>query len=1168
MIDAWMFFGVALAYLVFLFIVAYLGDQGKIFPKKKNGRPVVYALSIAVYCTSWTFFGSVGYASVTGYNFLPVYIGAILMIAFGQPIINHVIKLSKSQNINSIADFIAARYGKNQTLAAIITVIAVAGTLPYIALQLKAVSESVTTVLGTASASGNDIAFLCAVFMALFSILFGTRQIATTEHQDGLILAIAAESIVKLVAFLVVGAFITFYMFDGPSELFAKAAENKEVAKIFDNSFNISTWITMILLSFCAIILLPRQFHVLVVENNSRSEVRAAAWIFPLYLILINLFVIPIAIAGLLTFQGQDVNADMFVLSLPMKAEADWVTLLAFLGGLSSATAMVIMATIALSIMISNDLIVPLMLRQDDPHRVDREDLSVLLLNIRRAAIFGIFILSYLFYRMVEEEVPLASIGLLAFSAIAQFAPAFFGGMLWRRATSRGAIAGILFGFVAWFYTLLIPAFEKSSWVSKSLLEAGPWGIDFLRPAHMFNLELEWLPHGVLISLAINIIAYVTFSYLRKPTTIERLQAGAFVGDYTSLTNSQIMRLSRSSVTVDELLVTASRYLGEARAERSFREYAEKRDLKLIPHAEADIALMRFTEHLLASAIGAASSRLVLSHLLKSGNMNGSAAIRLLDEATEAIQYNRDFLQSALDQVSHGISVFDKNLRLICWNRQFRELLGLPPEMGRVGIRLDEIIRHNAERGAYGDGFVEDIVKDRINKMAVQHAAYQEEIRDTGLILQLRTNTMPQGGIVTTYADVTERIRAVEELGQAKQTLEKRVSERTAELTKVNQELAQAKSKADNANRDKTRFLAAASHDLLQPLNAARLYSSALTEKETAPEIKDLIENVDASLGAVEEILSALLDISRLDSGVMKPEIKPFPIKKLLEQLRVEFTPLAREKNLELKFHMIDANIRSDRKLVRRMLQNLISNAIKYTEAGAILVGVRERGDDIRVEVYDTGPGIPVAQQSIIFKEFERLDSNAAKARGIGLGLSIVQRIAIILKHKIEVKSSLDRGSRFSLTLPTADTVVGFEPKYQPGHVFRAQKISGTNILCIDNEPDILSGMDTLLSGWGCNVRTARSSVQAVEKALEGDIPPDIILADFHLDDEVGLDAIAAVNEALGRKIPAIIITADHSASVAEMVHKQGVKILRKPLRPAQLRALMAQSIIRGQAAE
>ncbi len=1171
MIDNWVVFGAAFLYILFLFLVAYIGDKKSIISQGK-GRPIVYALSLAVYCTSWTFFGSVGLSASTGYDFIPVYIGAILMVVFGQPLLQHIIKLSKTQNITSIADFIAARYGKNQTLAAIITVIAVIGTLPYIALQLQAVSDSVSTLLGPAANQelteerARNIAFFVAMLMALFSILFGTRQIGATEHQQGLITAIAAESIIKLCAFLIVGIYVTFFMFNGPFALFEQGIQNQKIRELFTKSFDGNTWFTITFLSMVAIILLPRQFHVAVVENNSKTELRTAGWLFPLYLIIINIFVIPITIAGLLTFPEGTVKPDMFVLALPMHADEHWITLISFIGGLSAATAMVIMASIALSIMVSNDLIVPFLLHRGKPDYRDREDLSILLLNIRRAAIFLIFILSYLFYRMLSGSFPLASIGLLAFAAIAQFSPAFFGGLFWKRATSRGAIAGTTAGFFVWAYTLLLPALEPSGLIPNSLLTDGPFGLEILRPQILFYLKFDWLTHGVVLSLTTNILAYIVFSLIRAPRTIERLQASTFIGETSTLTNSPLMRFSRSNVTISELQSTAACYLGEERAKRSFAEYAQNRNQNLLPNAEADIALMRYTEYLLASAIGAASSRLVLSLLLRKENMSGKAAIRLLDDATEAIQYNRDFLQSALDQVSQGISVFDKNLRLICWNRQFRNLLDLPPELGRVGVSLDEIIRFNATKGSLGDGFVEDIVKDRIQKLAINQETFQERINDGERTLLLRTNTMPQGGIVTTYADITTRVEAVEALAQSNETLERRVEERTAELTKVNHELETAKSKADEANRDKTRFLASASHDLLQPLNAARLYSSALLEKSKDNEINNLIQNLDASLGSVEEILSALLDISRLDSGVMKPEFKTFPIKPVLEQLQVEFTPLADEKDLGIKFINSNLHIKSDRKLLRRVLQNLISNAIKYTKEGNVLVGCRRCKKELKIEIHDTGPGIPAHQFSNIFKEFNRLDSTAKDTRGLGLGLSVVQRITNILNHNIDIKSSLDKGSIFSITLPISKAVEQTQTKSNSGDIFRAQNISGINVLCIDNEIKILEGMDILLTGWNCNVSTASSSVEVVEKLNQCDHTPHIILADYHLEDESGLDAIATVHKTLNQKIPAIIITADHSAQVALKVEQQGIKILRKPLKPAQLRALMVQSIIRSRA--
>ncbi len=1175
MIDGWIIITAALAYLGFLFAVAYFGDRQARPEMSSRGRPAIYALSLAAYCTSWTFFGSVGLSATTGFNFIPVYLGPIIMFAVGWPLVIRIIRLSKTQNITSIADFIAARYGKNSSLAAIVTVIAVAGTLPYIALQLKAVSESVTTLIGPVGTGHNfsllesplgDIAFIVAVLMAIFAILFGTRHIDATEHQEGLMLAIATESVVKILAFLLVGAYITFEMFGGLGPLLEQAAQSPEINELFNRGFNGGAWISVTFLSLVCIILLPRQFHVAVVENNSENEVRLAAWLFPLYLIAINIFVVPIAVAGLLTFPDGKISADMFVLALPLSAGAQFVTLAAFIGGLSAATAMVIVATVALSIMVSNDLVVPLLLRRRLLDVTEREDLSTLLLNIRRSAIFAILILGYVFYRMIGDTVALASIGLLSFSAIAQFAPAFFGGLVWRRATARGAIAGILAGFTIWGYTLLLPAFVNSGWLANDILIHGPFGLGLLRPQMLFNLEFEPIPHGVFWSLMFNMVAYVTVSLFREPEPIERLQANVFIQDELVRPQTPGFRLWRTSITVEELQNTAGRYVGEERARRSFEEYASNLTEELHPKGEADINLLRYTEHLLASAIGTASSRLVLSLLLRRRAVGIKSAQKLLDDASEAIQYNRDLLQSALDHVRQGISVYDKDMRLICWNRQFREVLDLPSEFGRVGVPLDEIIRYSAERGDYGPGNTEDLVSNRINKFIITQETFQERRRDAGQVLEVRTNSMPQGGIVTTFTDITDRMEAGEALARANENLERRVRERTAELTKVNRELAKAKAKADDANLGKTRFLAAASHDILQPLNAARLYTTSLVERKRRGEDGRLIRNVDASLEAVEEILGTLLDISRLDTGAMKPEITVFPVAELLMQLKLEFEPIAKDKGLDFRVHPSTLSVSSDRRLLRRVLQNLISNAIKYTESGRVVLGCRRRPKrQLEVQIFDTGPGIAKDKQKLIFKEFQRLATNSDGTHGLGLGLSIVERIGRILKHKVNLESRTQSGSVFSVMLPVAEPRV--TQRTTPTRI-GAGKIAGCQVLCLDNEPAILEGMQTLLAGWDCSVLKATDTAQALEQIRTSPRPPEIILADYHLDEETGLDAVRAIRDKLGYEVPAVVITADHSPEVQELIRSEGLQLLRKPLRPAALRAVMAQSRIRQAAAE
>ena len=1163
MIEGWIVIALALGYVSGLFALAWYADRTFRSRKEDGGRPLIYALSLAVYCTSWTFFGSVGFSASTGYDFFAVYLGPVLLFAFGWRFLLRIVRLAKSQNITSVADFLAARYGKSQAVGAIVTVIAVAGTLPYIALQLKAVALSVTALLGAPPlrlfSLQTDTALVIALLMAAFAVLFGTRHIDATEHQEGLIVAVAAESLVKLAAFLTVGFFVVFSVFGGIGGFIERAAGNAEVQRVFASGIDGGFWLTVTFLSLVCIVLLPRQFHVTVVENNSENEVRRAAWLFPVYLILINLFVVPIAAAGLMALPRGSFAADMYMLGLPLTAGADIVTLLAFVGGLSAATAMVIVESVALAIMVCNGLVVPLLLRGRADAARGQLDMAWRLLAVRRIAIFVIILLGYLFYLLLErgQSHGLVSIGLVSFAAIAQFAPAFFGGLLWRNATARGAIAGILTGFAVWAYTLLLPWVIEAGWLPRSIMTEGPFGLGFLAPQSLFYLQLQPLTHGVLWSIAANVAMFVVGSLLKAPEPVERMQANLFVPDSPSRPPvAPAFRMWRSSITAGELQRTVARYLGAERAERSFLEYAESNNTPLLLNAEADIHLVRFTEHLLASAIGAASSRLVLSLLLRRGDAGSHSALKLLDDASEALQYNRDLLQSALDQVRHGLSVFDRDLKLICWNRQFRELLSLPPELGRVGTPLDQILRTCAERGDFGAGDVNTLVADRMIKLAVAHETFQAHFSGGKRVLEIRTSPMPQGGIVTTYSDLTERVEAAEALARVNETLERRVQERTAELTEVNQALAIAKGKADEANLDKTRFLAAASHDVLQPLNAARLYATSLVERQIAEPEAKLVRNIDASLEAVEEILNVLIEISRLDAGRLEPDIATFALGDVFERLEVEFQPLAREKGLDLRIVPSTLWVSSDRRLLRRILQNLVSNAIKYTTSGKVLLGVRRRDAKLSVQVHDTGPGIPTAKRSLIFKEFQRLEETAHSVRGLGLGLAIVERIGKVLGHSIELHSLPGRGSLFGVELPQAEPRRTLDAGAAVAPA--VGRMQGLCVLCIDNEPDVLNALCVLLEGWGCTVLPAQSGADAVERLRETDDKPDIILADYHLDGGTGLEAVATLRG--GKALaPVIVITADHSAEVQRAVRARGFALLRKPLKAAALRALMYQ---------
>lgn len=1190
----------ALLYLGALFLIAWLGDRhtrmqlfgqraSRIARRGAKGRPAIYALSLAVYCTSWTFYGSVGLATTTGLGFIPVYLGPILLFTIGWPLIIRIVRLAKSQNTTSIADFMAARYGKSQTLAALVAVVALLGVLPYLALQLKAVALSLETLIGynaftTPIGPGlvpGDIAFSVAVLMAVFAVLFGTRHIDATEHQEGLMVAIAAESIVKIVAFLVVGAFVTWGIFGGLGDLAARAKSAPQIDALFDRPVPWANWMATTVLSFCCILLLPRQFHVAVVENTSELEVRRAAWMFPLYLVLINLFVVPIAVAGMLTFPGTGVPADSYVLGLPLSQGAVLTAMVAFIGGLSAATAMVIVESVALAIMICNGLILPLILHRRiaagatsssnasaGQQGIDERDMGPLLIRIRRIVIFVVLGLAYLFYRTLGQSAALASIGLLSFAAIAQLAPAFFGGLFWRRATARGAIAGISVGFLVWAYTMLLPWAIKAGWGPETFLTAGPLGLRFLRPEALLGIQGDTHALGVMWSLLTNTVAYVGFSLSRAPEPIERVQANIFILDDLPRARAPAFRLWRSSVTVGDVAQTVGRYLGPDRTQRSFEEFAAANNLELHAHAEADSEVLRHAELLLASAIGAPSSRLVLSLLLRRHSVGDQSSLRLLDDASEALQYNRDLLQSALDQVRHGLAVFDKDMRLICWNRQFRQLLELPEEFGRVGAPIDRILRFMAERGDMGPGKAEDLVQRRIQNLSTVAETLEE--RRTGnasRVIAVRSSPMPQGGFVTTYSDVTQRVEAAEELRRANETLERRVRDGIAEVVKVNEALAAAKQKADAANLDKTRFLAAASHDLAQPLNAARLYVSALLERGLASKEAPLARNIDASLEAVEEILGALMEISRLDSGNLVPELSNLSLNDVFEQMRLEFGPAAREKGLRLRIVATSAHVRTDRRLLRRILQNLVSNAVKYTPNGSILIGCRRRGNDVIVLVSDSGPGIPADQQSIVFKEFERLPQTAASVRGLGLGLSIVDRIGRVLDHPVTLASVPGRGSTFFVALPVAIALPLAVAAETPPPV-SGLNLSHVTALCVDNEPTILAGMRALLSGWGVDVLTAADQDEAISAIRTARRAPSIILADYHLDNGNGFDVVEAVRKALGADIPAVIITADNSAETQRLVREKEYILLRKPVKAAPLRAVLAQTIQRRAAAE
>ncbi len=1162
MLPGWAIFVSAFGYVLLLFAVASYGDRRSRLPGgPKNGRPVVYALSLAIYCTSWTYLGGVGLASQKGLEFTGIYIGPILAFTLGMPILKRIIELAKAEKLTSVADFIAARYGKNSTVAMIVAVIALVGAIPYIALQLKAVSSSVTAMVNPSDygiGNGNlyflDLALIVTLMMACFAVVFGTRHTDATEHQDGLILAVAMESVVKLFAFATVGLSVLFVLFDGPADLLAKASDNPLVHSALAYETPASRWIILILLSAFAIILLPRQFHVTVVENRTNRERKVAGALLPLYLIAINLFVLPAAAAGLITFGGVG-DADLYLLTLPLAGELRIVSLIAFIGGFSAATAMVIVESVALSIMISNDIVIPIFLRQKlmAARAGQRTDFTRTLLNIRRLAIFAVLILGYGYYRMADSESGLASIGLLAFAAIAQVAPALFGGLMWRRANARGAILGMSLGSLVWAYLLFLPSIggPDNSYVAAAIL-------NFIIPGTtMFSgPETDPLVNATIFSLTLNTLAFILGSLSRNPRPVERIQAGIFVKGH--LRSQFATRGWKTRVSVGDLKTAIARYLGEERMQRSFSNYERTAGRTFSDEQPADMAMIHFSEQLLGSAIGSSSARLVLSLILQKAEDTNADTAWLLDQASEALQYNQDMLQTALSQMDQGIAVFDSAERLTIWNRRFRNLLDLPEHVGQVGFPLADIIALLSERGDIPPAEEENIVR----QFHTLDAPFSLVLKGADRIIEVRSNAMPDRGIVATFTDISERVAADKALKQANETLEQRVEERTAELTRVNRELAEAQASADEANIGKTRFFAAAGHDILQPLNAARLYSSALVERlGTSDGNSALVRNIDSALESVEAILGAVLDISRLDTGAMKPRVTSIALEELFKRIETDYAPMAREKNLKLVVMPTSLRVRSDTNLLRRLVQNLVSNAIKYTINGKVLVGARRRGNRVIIEVLDSGIGIPSSKFRTVFKEFARLDEGAKTAAGLGLGLSIVDRISRVLNHPVELVSQPGRGTIFRVQIPMDPALPQktFRTQDRPESRKRSQPLSGLRVLCIDNEPKILEGMSLLITGWGCTVSQAES-ISALDALVSRREPaPEIIIADFHLDDGDGIEAILKLRSAYQAHIPALLITADRTPDVRAAAERHEVEVQHKPVRPAALRAYLTQ---------
>ena len=1088
--QAWLVIAVSLTYLGFLFFIAWYGDRKSSW--LAHWRPIIYSLSITVYCTSWIFYGTVGQASANPWFFVPLYLAPILVFAVFWRVLARLLITAKRENITSIADFIGARYGKSQGLAAVVTIIAVVGILPYIALQLRAITmglELISPDLFTmVTTQGIDVSWFVMAALAMFTVLFGTRHIDSTEHHRGMMKAIAFESLIKLGAFLTVGCFILFISFERSDIQLLSIAEKTY------QSPNLATFVIHTVLTMLAILCLPRQFHTMVVENERAQDLRLVRWVFPIYLLLMAMFVLPIA------WVGQEIlsstSPDTYMISLPMALGAENIALIAFLGGTSAACGMVIVSTIALAIMMSNDLVLPLLLRRTRLAQHRHRHFSNSLLIVRRGLIIVLLLGAWTFYHVLGNVHSLSTIGFLSFAAVAQFAPAILGGMYWRKGNRNGVYVGLGLGFSVWLMTLLnqMPGVFGGEINSQIIT----WLIT--PPSLVLSFNIQSADWGMILSLLFNASGYLFVSLFTRTSLSERLQSGTFIGSPSA--ESDNISLYQSKVTIGELEMLAARFVGSQRARAAYEQYGQDYGQPVISSHQAPPNLIRHTERLLAGVFGSSSAKLVLTSALQGRNMQLEEVATIVDEASELYDFSRGMLQGAIEHIGQGIAVVDKQLRLVAWNRRYLELFNFPAKFIQVGRPIADVIRHNARQGLCGPGDPEEHVRRRLYHLNKGTKHTSSRIRPDGRVIEVQGNPMPGGGFVMSFSDITVFRDAERALKEANESLEERVHQRTHELEQLNRCLVSATQRSEHESKSKSRFLAAVSHDLMQPLNAARLFASSLSETAKEKETQRLSRHIETALEAAEDLIGDLLDISRLESGKLDVNVHGFAVSDVLSNLDAEFSVLAQQQGIQFDTVHSKLVVLSDAKLLRRVVQNFLSNAFRYNPKGKVVLGARRLGEKVRIEVWDNGVGITPDKQQEIFEEFNR-GNQARFDQGLGLGLAISKGIAHVLGHEISMRSWPGKGSVFSITLNRGIYLAKENPHSQPQLDTTLYQL---NVLCVDNEPDILTGMENLLERWGCNVRTATDILSGL-KCLEQGWKPDVILSDYRLDNgRTGLD--------------------------------------------------------------